>query len=243
MSDSSIEAQFAPDIDTRWAGEFILEARLLEIPGHRIGDSLSEVNSHCRDADEDAAKAFGDPAEYARVIAAQTSTAPTRWVSLMGPVLLQIVGVVLALQGVGGLVTGIVHPLTWSGLAMLVGLAGGVLLLAFALSRSLGIIVRRPLIGAVLVGVAGALLFAGPYLLLTIESPPLPVTAGIILACGITFMVVGIGLDIRKGRKTDDPISAPGIAPRRSRMKYLTAGTSIAWLLLGATTIILFAPR
>lgn len=245
MAERSIEAEFAPDIDAQWAGDFILEARLLDVPGHRIGDSLIDVNSHCRDAGEAAAKAFGDPAEYARVIAAQSTLSATRWLPLLGPTFLQIIGVFLGLHGVDGWVTGNAHPLTWSAGAMLAVLIGGVLLLGVALSRSLRAIVRRPLIGALLVGVAGALLFAGPYLLFLIETHPLPLPTGLVFILGITILLIGIGLEIANAKtgNIDDPISAPGIAPPSRRKKYLIAGSSLAWLVIGATLIILFAPR
>ncbi|PWB96985.1 hypothetical protein [Homoserinimonas hongtaonis] len=245
MTDRSLEAEFAPDIDAQWAGDFILEARLLDVPGDRIGDSLNDVNTHCRDAREAADIAFGDPTEYARVIAAQSTPSTTRWLPLLGPTTLQIIGVVLGLHGVGGWVTGNAHPLTWSTGAMLIALIGGVSLLSVALSRSLRAIVRRPFIGALLVGVAGALLFAGPYLLLLIETPPLPLPTGLVIALGITILVIGIGLAVATARtgNVDDPISAPGIAPRSRREKYLVAGAPLAWLVVGATLIILFAPR
>lgn len=245
MAERSIEAEFAPDIDAQWAGDFILEARLLDVPGHRIGDSLMDVNSHCRDADEEAAKAFGDPTDYARVIAAQSTVSATRWLPLLGPTVLQIIGVVLGLHGVGGWVTGNAHPLTWSAGAMLVVLIGGVLLLSVALSRSLRAIVRRPLIGALLVGVAGALLFAGPYLVLLIETPPLPLPTGLVFLLGITILMIGIGLNVAaaKSGNIDDPISAPGIAPRSRRTQYLLAGAPLAYLAIGAALIVLFAPR
>ena len=245
MAERSIETDFAPDIDPQWAEDFILEARLLDLPGDRIGDSLIDVNSHCRDAGEAAAKAFGDPTEYARVIAAQSTLSVTRWLPLLGPTVLQIIGVVLGLHGIGGWATGNAYPLTWSVGAMLAVLIGGVLLLAVALSRFLRAIVRLPLIGALLVGVAGALLFAGPYLLLLIETPPLPLPTKLVFILGITILMIGIGLDIANAKtgKTDDPISAPGMAPPSRRTNYLIAGTSLAWLVIGATLIILFAPR
>lgn len=245
MANRSVEAELAPDIDARWVDEFVLEARLLDVPGDRIGDSLTDVNSHCLDADESATTAFGDPCEYARTIAAQSAPTTTPWLPLLGPTVLQIMGVILGLHGVGGWVTGESHPLTWSAGIMLALLVGGVLLLSLTLSRFLRVIVRRPLMGSIVVGLVGVLLFAGSYLLLLIETPPLPLPVGVVFLLGLASLVIGIGLDVANGKagKLDDSITAPGAAPRSRRTKYLVAGSSIVWLILGATVIILFAPR
>jgi len=56
----------APHVDPRWRDAFVMELRLRDVPGRRIGDALAEVDVHCRDADEDATTAFGDPVAYAQ---------------------------------------------------------------------------------------------------------------------------------------------------------------------------------
>lgn len=120
----------APDIDPRWAEEFILTARLEEIPGDVIGDALGEVNDHCRSANESALEAFGPARDYVEQIAADVEKVKSPSILiLLGPAFLQIVGVVLCLQGVYGLASGTSHSLDWATVAVL-GIVGVLLLCA-----------------------------------------------------------------------------------------------------------------
>lgn len=50
----------------RWCDDFVLELRLLDVPGPVIGDRLAEVEAHCTDTGESPEEAFGAPGEYAR---------------------------------------------------------------------------------------------------------------------------------------------------------------------------------
>lgn len=49
-----------------WCDDFVLELRLLDVPGPVIGDRLAEVEAHCTDTGERPDEAFGNPTEYAR---------------------------------------------------------------------------------------------------------------------------------------------------------------------------------
>lgn len=59
----------APDVDRPWRDSFIMELRLLGVPGHRIGDELAVVQSHVAESGDGAVEAFGEPVDYARAIA------------------------------------------------------------------------------------------------------------------------------------------------------------------------------
>jgi hypothetical protein len=62
----AMERSLAPHVDEKWAGNFILELRMLDIAGARIGAALTEVESHCNESGQSAQRVFGDPVEYAR---------------------------------------------------------------------------------------------------------------------------------------------------------------------------------
>lgn len=55
--------------DQAWQDEFVLASRLREMPADRIADQLKVVRTHCAQAGESAADAFGDPREYAAALA------------------------------------------------------------------------------------------------------------------------------------------------------------------------------
>jgi hypothetical protein len=50
---------------TTYRRDLILALRLREVPGHRIGEIVAEVESHVADTGEDPVEAFGRPREYA----------------------------------------------------------------------------------------------------------------------------------------------------------------------------------
>jgi len=55
----------APHVDEAWADSLLLELRLLGVAGDRIGEAVSEVESHCAESGQSAQEGFGDPVEYA----------------------------------------------------------------------------------------------------------------------------------------------------------------------------------
>lgn len=55
--------------DQAWQDEFVLALRLRDMPADRIADQLKVVRTHCAQAGESAADAFGDPREYAAALA------------------------------------------------------------------------------------------------------------------------------------------------------------------------------
>lgn len=58
-----------PHVAPEWASAFIVELRMLDVAGDRIGAALADVETHCADAGESAAEAFGDAVAYARSLA------------------------------------------------------------------------------------------------------------------------------------------------------------------------------
>lgn len=55
-----------PHVNPAWAEVFVRELRMLDVPGHRIGHALADVEAYCADSGESAEEAFGDAVAYAR---------------------------------------------------------------------------------------------------------------------------------------------------------------------------------
>lgn len=60
----------------KWCDDFVVELRLLDVPGPVIGDRLGEVETHCVATGDTPADAFGDPVSYAAQIAQESATEP-----------------------------------------------------------------------------------------------------------------------------------------------------------------------
>lgn len=58
---------------TDYIDDLALELRMLDVPGHRIGEILAEVESHTAETGEDPVDAFGPAKDYARERAGRTA--------------------------------------------------------------------------------------------------------------------------------------------------------------------------
>ncbi|WP_293781170.1 hypothetical protein [uncultured Aeromicrobium sp.] len=246
MTDN-IEARLAPDLDRSWAEEFILEARLRDVPGERIGDALMEVNAHCRDAGETAWQAFGDPASYAREIAAGQPVERTRWLHLLGPTMVQVVGVVLTLSGMGAWMSDATVTVTWGMVTMLALICLEIVTLALVLDHTLSAIVRRPFLAAAVGAGAAALLTAGAAALLLIKVPIVELPFSVVLGTGVAVLAAGLAAELSaRPAAPPDPIRAPGTADESgsvwNRLPW-TSITSLAWVALGVIVIALLGGR
>lgn len=224
----------APTVDKTWRDDLIVELRLLDVPGDRIGDALMTVETHLAESGETAGEAFGDARAYAREIAATSGREGAG--RSVGP--LTVVSTVLGLLGI--LLTA--HAFSaWldGGLAVvatghLVGL-GLILLLASTLflTRTLRVVVERPwlamLLPAVLIGVLVGILVLLREPLLTVAALPLGLVGLVLLAAGAVLS----WLDTPDG---GDGITAPG-HPATSRRR----GRLVAALVMPAMTLFLLA--
>ena len=248
MTQYATEKSLAPDIDPRWAEEFILTARLEEIPGDVIGDTLGEVNDHCRSANESALEAFGPARDYVEQIAADVKKVKSPSILiLLGPAFLQIVGVVLCLQGVYGLASGTSHPLDWATTAVF-GIVGVLLLCAEKpLAFVLRLIVQKPVLGAATFGLLALLccvLFSIP---MWWSTPAVPIHSSIVLCIGIAAILIGtileIGFDSFGG--FDDPLIVAGqkdkTPEKKSKLSWLSSGYAIICAIVGSIIIMIFA--
>lgn len=69
-------AAMAPHVERRWVESFVIEQRILGVPGDRIGDALATVEAHVLESGESGSDAFGDPRTYARELAASEGGRP-----------------------------------------------------------------------------------------------------------------------------------------------------------------------
>ncbi|RXR26258.1 hypothetical protein EQW78_01000 [Oerskovia turbata] len=251
-----IERRLAPHVEEEWAEAFVIELRLLDVPGTALGAALAEVESHCTDSGEPAAEAFGDPVAYARSLDLPVEP-DGRWevVTVLGPSCAQFLG--LLLLGWGGSAVllagraGEVAPsvdVTAGMLAMILAFGAGILLFYRHSAAMLRLIMERPVVSFFALAGCMAVLVAVPVLLdgvlVALPAWPVAVGGGLALAAGTVWSAV----QARRGT-LDDPIVSPlpgepqGAPDRRTRLLSATvtwivpvfalASLGVTWLLLG----------
>lgn len=204
--------RIAPSVEKVWRDDFIVELRLLSVPGDRIGDELMTVETHVAESGQPAVQAFGEAKSYAREIAAATGSAGRGW--RFGP--MTVVGSIFGLLGMVVVVRSFAAWLEGGLVGVTVGeLVGLGVLLALAstlfVPRTLRLLAEHPwravLLPALLIGV-----FVGIFLLLAeplFTLPTLPLGVA-----GVLLVVVGAAANWVDGRHDGDEIVAPGQAPR-----------------------------
>ena len=218
----AIERELAPHVDPSWAEAMLLELRIEGVAGDRIGEALSEVDSHCAESGESAHDAFGDPVAYARSLGLPRSPdqGAAAIVATVLPTLVQLAGMFLTLWSVPALVTGDPVEITVGQVLAAVVLVGAILLLAWRSEPVLRALVRRPVVGTIAFGAASAALVV-PLLLLrgVLLVLPAAVTCGV----GVALLVAGVAVELSQVRRPDDadPVVAPlqdeRVAARRRR--------------------------
>ena len=78
----------------------LIQLRLLEVPGDRIGQVLAEVESHVTDTGQDPVNAFGQPGEYAATYVAVSGSGPARnWLQDLGVAMVSGMAGAAAVEG------------------------------------------------------------------------------------------------------------------------------------------------
>ncbi|MDR1449219.1 MAG: hypothetical protein LBI84_03285 [Propionibacteriaceae bacterium] len=196
----------APDLDPAWAEDFILALRARGVAGAQIGEALAEADDHVKASGETAAEAFGAPTAYADSLdlPADPGNSPGAIMAAVTPVLVQLVGLNLALAAVPALRDGRPAHLPLGAIASLALITGLVLVLAGAFKPILEALLIRPVLGTVAMALAMAICLS-PTLLWsepTLEFPALPA-----LIAGLVIVPAGSVWIIRT--LTDDPITPP----------------------------------
>ena len=202
-------AALAPSVDRRWAEDFVVEQRLLGVPGGRIGDALVTVESHVRESGERAQEAFGDPREYAKALTGAEEP-PMLGSTTVVSLVLGLVGMLIALQALPPWLSGTAVEIT-GGVLVVAGIIAVLMTaLLVAPAAAMRIVVERRWIGVILpfalIGGFVAVLLALPEPLFELSAVP----TGLV---GLLLVVVSSVLGWFD--YDDDPVTAPGAPPRR----------------------------
>lgn len=228
--------RLAPTVETQWVEDFVLEQRLLGVPGDRIGDALALVESHVAESGESAREAFGDPTTYAREAApqARADALDPSWFIGNG---LGLAGMLLTVLGFNAWLTGEAVEVTVGWLVMVGLVAAAFLALHLAAEPFLRFVVRRPFMSFGLFLVHFALLIGA---LLLLPTPVADLPAVVAMGAGVLALVLGGVLEWRSatGGDLDDPVVGPGEAPWPRRPRPFAVLTLLLFPLL---TLVLIA--
>jgi hypothetical protein len=224
----------APSVDKAWRDDFIVELRLLSVPGTSIGDALMTVEAHVAESGESAQDAFGDARAYAREIAPSAGAGRIRGITGW-----TVVGTVAGLVGMLAAVRALTGWLEGGPIVLTVG-DGVVLLLLLVLVAAvlrwatpvLRFVVEHRRAVALLAPVALVGGFVGVLLLLRqtwteMGVLPVAVTAVVLLALSVVAAWVDTPAD-------GDEIVTPEQGPRPRAGARLSAA-----LILPVMTVLL----
>lgn len=229
----------APSVDVAWIGDFVLEQRLLGVPGDRIGDALVTVETHVQDSGESARAAFGDAADYARALAGGSRRIPPLPRRFVLAMVAGVVGMLLASAGFSALLAADDVTVTVGVLVCGMLTLGALAVLLAASTPVLRVVTARPWLAVVsfLVYVAGF-----STLLVLLPAPLAVLPSALVGSAGVALLLVSSGL-LLGGHDLEDPVTGPGgsasggPAPRWLTPLVLPAGT----LLLLASDLVLRA--
>lgn len=207
--------RLAPSAEQDWVEAFVLEQRLLGVPGDRIGDALAVVESHVAESGESAQEAFGDPKVYASETAVP-GPATDLASSFVTGVALGLLGMLVTLAGV--------HP--WlAGEGRLEITVGWLVMLALVLAAAavfvkttetvLRLVVSRMWLAA---GLAAAYFAVVVVLVVSLDRTVAEVPVQVAVAVGVALLAVGTALELREVFRggVEDPVVGPGeTAPAR----------------------------
>ncbi|AXH96095.1 hypothetical protein [Ornithinimicrobium avium] len=207
--------RLAPSAEKDWVEAFVLEQRLLGVPGDRIGDALAVVESHVAESGEGAQEAFGEARAYAR------QTADGRKVDDLAPawvagVVLGLLGMLVTLAGVSPWLAGEARlEITLGWVATLVLTLAGAGALVLATETVLRLAVDRPWAGA---GIVAAFFVVTVVLAVALRQPVADVPVVAVVVVGAAMLALSTALELREVLRgeVEDPILGPGeTAPLR----------------------------
>lgn len=206
----------APDVESGWRDNFVIELRLQGVSGRGTAAALAEVQAHCRDSGQEVGDAFGPPVGYARALELPDKsrwTAPQiarTWISillLVGGVSATLLGGISLGRGErveinGGLITNGATTVAVMALVFVVG------------SHLLRFLVDHPVWTALGFGAIVAVIpLAGlPFRDFHVGSVSAPATLAAGLAALAAWAVI-IGVARRRGKDLRDPLVPPVPGP------------------------------
>ncbi len=231
----------APSVDTDWLTAFVIEQRLLDVPGATIGDALATIEGHLGDSGESAWEAFGDPTRYARELAGRTT--PLRDRSSAGTWArtgLGLAATVSVPRGLFAVVDSTAVSLTWGGiltLGLTVAMIAALLSWPTPTSR---LLVKHPAASAALLACTLGLLLGGLFFF---RNEVATLDAWETLGGGLAALLAASWFAIRQPL---DLIAGPnGLSTKQQRRAQLiSAGLfPVAVLMVVAAELLLRAAR
>lgn len=196
--------ELATAADPAWVDAFVVELRLLGVPGDEIGEHLVVLDTHLRESGEAVDEAFGDPREYARSLAPGGGPAAAVDRSTVAMAVLALVGVVLVPAALGAVLDGTRVTVTLGGVLAAVLLGGAVAGLVLPGAPLLALLVRRRWVSFLL---APALVALGAGLVLLLPQVLVRVPAPLVLGAGAAAVLAG---SVLLARAPADLVTAPG---------------------------------
>ena len=216
--------------DTTWETDFVLELRMLDVDGRRIGDALEQVRAHCAESGESAPEAFGEPVAYARNL--ELPAVPVRLAGVLVRSLVGLAGMFLTLAAVRAWQSAQPFTLT-AGLLVEVG----VVALAVGLAaRYLRTVVDRPVRAIAVAVLLAAAVTAGQLLTAAVAQVP----ARPVVAVGVAMLLAAAITEHRSAVRAADPVVSPVDAAASARARRAARRTSVlsAWLLPAGTAVL-----
>ena len=208
-------AALAPHVEPAWLDAFVLALRVHGVPGTLIGDALAEVESHCAEAGEPAAEAFGDPVAYAQSLELapdENLESEIRWGGVWSG--LQLVALFAVPAAVRGLVRGEPVNVTGGMLLTVVLLLGIVAVLGVKSTWAMRTVVERPGLASIILG-ASLTAVVLPSVLWRTVVVSLPVVPVLVVAA--LLLVVGTTRSVRTLGAPDDIVGPSD--PRSARLR------------------------
>lgn len=199
--------EMTPHLEPAWVETFVVEQRLLGVPGERIGDALATVESHVAESGETALGAFGDPRSYAREMSqpAHRQSPSVDRVTVVGSVA-ALLAIILVPRALGAWLRGEEVSVTVGDLMVLVLLVGFCAVLFLASGPVVRLLVDHRWAAAVALPlVVGS--FVAALLLLPAQVTSLPVW--LVAAAGLAALAAEV---VTFWRQPSDVVTAPRAA-------------------------------
>ncbi|MBF0671767.1 MAG: hypothetical protein IR160_04190 [Salinibacterium sp.] len=212
-STSNDYLRLAPSVDPAWVEDFVLELRLLDVPGTHIGDALALVESHVAESGESAQDAFGDAREYAKESARGQVPDALDFSWILGSVF-GLIGMLLTIFGVQAwFFDSGVFELSVGTLVLIAMVLVAVAFLHFRSTQVIRFVVRRTWV-AIAIFTMWSVAMLGALLLFPAIVAQIP--AAIVTVLGVASLALGSVLEWRSNSagQLEDPIVGPGEKPQ-----------------------------
>ncbi|NKE09357.1 MULTISPECIES: hypothetical protein [Kocuria] len=190
-----------------WCDDFVMELRLMDVPGDVIGDRLAEVEAHCAESGETPDEAFGEPVAYAKTVGAESpkESAGGLWATAalsVGQVLALLVGT----RAAGAWAAG--ESVAYNAVQVLcLALAAAVLVL---LPVALRFLLQRPLLTGLPYFASFMALALGAVLAGELDLPALITAPAALVTVGLFVVTVVLGwVSYRDLSSSQDPVTSP----------------------------------